>query len=157
MKVHELMTTPAETCPIDTDLATAAMIMWWRDCGAVPITDAQGGRVVGMITDRDICMATATKHVAPDQIRVSDVMNGRLHSVTPDDEIETALERMASARVRRLPVVDAQGEAVGMLSLNDLVLRADPARARATSGAPADGVLRALKSISEHRPVAVAS
>jgi CBS domain-containing protein len=140
MKVRELMTTQVETCPGHSDLAAAAMIMWRRNCGAVPVTDGRSPRVVGVITDRDICMAAATRHCAPDQIRVRAVVNGLLHFVTPDDEIETALERLASARASRLPVLGAKGEAVGMLFLNDILLRAGPVRGLA------DEALRTMRT-----------
>jgi CBS domain-containing protein len=140
MKVRELMTTQVETCPGHSDLAAAAMIMWRRNCGAVPVTDGRSPRVVGVITDHDICMAAATRHCAPDQIRVRAVVNGLLHFVTPDDEIETALERLASARASRLPVLGAKGEAVGMLFLNDILLRAGPVRGLA------DEALRTMRT-----------
>jgi CBS domain-containing protein len=106
----------------------------------VPVTDGRSPRVVGVITDRDICMAAATRHCAPDQIRVRAVVNGLLHFVTPDDEIETALERLASARASRLPVLGAKGEAVGMLFLNDILLRAGPVRGLA------DEALRTMRT-----------
>jgi CBS domain-containing protein len=151
MKVRELMTTQVETCRSDADLTTAAMIMWRRDCGAVPVTDGDGARVVGMITDRDICMAVSTRHRAPEQIRAREVMNGPLHFVTPDEDIEAALQKLASARVRRLPVVGKKGEAVGMLSLNDIVLHVETPRARAGAAPLADAALRTLQAVSEHR------
>src|SRR5262245_15334249 len=69
MKVKEIMTSDVKTCSLDTDLASAAKIMWEEDCGAVPVTDG-GGSVIGMITDRDICIAAATRPQAEGQIQV---------------------------------------------------------------------------------------
>lgn len=156
MTVRELMSAPVEACNASDDLATVAMIMWWRDCGAIPVTEDGGPKVVGMITDRDICMAVATRHCAPDEIRAADVVNRRLHPVGPDDAVETALERMAEAQVRRLPVLADDGTAVGLLSLNDIILHTGNPRSRSRSVVHADAVLRTLKAVSEHRAEAEA-
>ena len=150
MKVREVMTVPVVTCGSDTELATAAMKMWDHDCGALPVTEPGSSKVVGMITDRDICMAVATRRRSPHEIRVVDVISHSLHSVTPDEDLGTALDRMAEGRVRRLPVVDADGKALGMLSLNDVVLRCESHRGRARATL-SDGMLHALKAVSEHR------
>ena len=64
MKVKEIMTGEAVTCTPETDLATAAQLMWEGDCGVLPVV-SEGKGVVGMITDRDICMATAMKFRSP--------------------------------------------------------------------------------------------
>ena len=64
MKTQDVMTREVHTCRPDTDLAMAAMQMWDGDFGVLPVV-ADGGEVVGMITDRDICMATASKNQAP--------------------------------------------------------------------------------------------
>ena len=68
MRVKELMTSDVKTCSLDTNLAAAAKIMWDSDCGAVPVTDERG-RVVGVITDRDICIAAATRPRARERSR----------------------------------------------------------------------------------------
>ena len=62
MKVREVMTSEVEICDPGHDLAAAAMIMWRRDCGAVPVVEPESNRALGVITDRDICMALATRH-----------------------------------------------------------------------------------------------
>jgi CBS domain-containing protein len=155
MKVHEVMTAEVETVPADANLSAAAMVMWRKDCGAVPVTEGRSNRVVGMITDRDICMAVATKHCAPETVRVAEVMHRNPQTVGPDDELEAALDRFATNQVRRLPVVGPMGEVVGVLSLNDVILRCDTTRtdtARVRKPATLnDGVLHTLKAVSEHR------
>jgi len=120
MKVKELMTREVECCTPDTNLSTAAMMMWRCDCGVVPVKDGDG-RVLGMITDRDICMAVATQHRLADDILVKEVMSGKVYTVRAGDDIEVAEERMRSERVRRLPVVNADGRLAGVLSISDLV------------------------------------
>src|SRR5215468_8957166 len=83
MKVRELMTKGVEACSRDANLSAAAMIMWRMDCGAVPVVNDR--HVVGMITDRDICVAVATKHRRAEDITVGEVINGSLHRVSEDD------------------------------------------------------------------------
>ena len=77
MKVEELMTRETQTCTPETNLVAAAMRMWEGDCGTLPVL-TDGGRVVGMITDRDICIAAATKHRAPAEIAVSEAITGNV-------------------------------------------------------------------------------
>jgi CBS domain-containing protein len=157
MKVEHLMTGDVETCRPDATLADAAMIMWRRDCGIVPVVEETGGRFVGVVTDRDICMATTTKHCAPASIPVGAVMNKQLVTCGPTDDVRTAMHRMAEAQVRRLPVVDKENRVKGLLSLNDLVLAAEPTARRAGDAVTYTAVLGALKPISAHRlPVKIA-
>src|SRR5439155_7015286 len=105
MKVQDVMTKGVESCRRSTDLAAAAMIMWRMDCGVVPVVGDDGREAVGMITDRDICVAVATRHRRPEEITVGEVVSGTLYKVRPGDDIRAALEAMRAERVRRLPVV----------------------------------------------------
>jgi CBS domain-containing protein len=151
VKVHELMSAPVETCSTGADLAAAAMIMWRNDCGVVPVTEGSEGRVVGVITDRDICMAAATRHCSPDQIRVGDVIRRGVHAVRPDDDVQVALDTLARERVRRLPVLGARGEALGIVSLADLVRHAAAPRGRVKPPLATDAVLQVLRAVGERR------
>src|SRR3990172_6727699 len=108
MKVREIMTTDVASCHPDTTLAESAAAMWDRDCGTLPVVTSEG-RVTGMITDRDICIAVATKGRTADRIAVREVSAGHVCSCLPNDEIDQALETMKTHKVRRLPVVDEQG------------------------------------------------
>ncbi|MDH5195194.1 MAG: CBS domain-containing protein [Nitrospira sp.] len=82
MKVHDIMTSDAQCCGPDTNLAAAAKMMWDSDCGALPVLNAQG-RVMGMITDRDICMAAATKNKPPSEITVWETTSGKAFRCLP--------------------------------------------------------------------------
>jgi CBS domain-containing protein len=145
MKVKDLQTTDVQSCGPDTNLAAAAQIMWNCDCGVVPVVD-HDRTLLGMITDRDICIATTTRSTAPADIQVRHVMStGNVYSCRPDDDVRTALSTMATYRVRRLPVVDRLNRLVGILSLNDLVRHAEH---RAGAGVPGDEFIEALASIS---------
>lgn len=124
MKVSSVMTPNPETGRADDNLSQAAMVMWRRDCGFVPIVDEASKRVVGVITDRDISMATSTKHAAPEGLKVRDAMSATTWTCNGDDEIETALETMRTHQVHRLPVLDRADRLAGILSFSDVVRHA---------------------------------
>jgi CBS domain-containing protein len=147
MKVKDIMNRDVHSCRPETDLAMAAMQMWDGDFGVLPVL-ANGGTVVGMITDRDICMATATKRRDPGEIRVEEVITSQVYGCAPDTEIHEALKIMEQRRVRRLPVMSAEsGELVGILSLNDVALKA---KADAQADLSAQDVETTLKAICTH-------
>jgi CBS domain-containing protein len=151
MKVEHLMTPDVESCTPEANLTQAAMIMWRRDCGFVPVVDSSGGRFAGVITDRDICIATATKHVSPDSVRVGTVMNRRAVTCAPSDDAKVAMHRMGEHQVRRLPVVDKEGRLMGVLSLNDLALAAERNTRRDDESVSFGDVMGVLRAVSTHR------
>jgi len=119
MKIADLMTSPVHTCTVNDTLNAAANVMWEHDCGIVPVVDA-GGTLVGVVTDRDICMATFFHGARQAELPVREVMARDLHTLRPEASIHDALELMRRMQVRRVPVVDAQGAPVGVLSLADV-------------------------------------
>lgn len=123
MKVKEVMTTDAKAVWITESLADAAKEMWENDCGALPIVK-DGHKVVGMITDRDICMATAMRDRNPSAISVEEVMSRTVYAAEAEEDIEQALQTMREHKVRRLPVLNLEGELQGIVSMNDIVLKA---------------------------------
>jgi CBS domain-containing protein len=125
MKVKDVMTADVKYCGLNTNLATAAKIMWEGDCGAVPVTDERG-TVVGVITDRDICIAGATQARREGEIPVGDVISRTLHACAPGDDLRSALQTMKERRVRRLPVVGQDGRLVGIVSIQDIAVQARP-------------------------------
>lgn len=149
MRVEEIMKRPVVSCSLDDTLNTAARLMWENDCGALPVLD-EGGAAVGMITDRDICMASYTQGCALAAIPVRTAMSRELFACRPGDPATEAERLMQKKQVRRLPVVDPEGRPVGIVSLNDLVREAARATSRKTGGAAVD-VLRTLASIGEPR------
>jgi CBS domain-containing protein len=119
MKVKKIMTADVEVCsPMDT-LAAAGGAMFRRDCGMLPIVS--GSKVVGIVTDRDIAIASATRNLAPADILVGEVSIRKPATCAPDDRAEDALSVMRKHRVRRLPVVDSDGLLVGIVSLADFL------------------------------------
>jgi CBS domain-containing protein len=125
MKVKEVMTSDVKSCSLDTNLAAAAKIMWESDCGAVPVTD-NGGKVVGVITDRDICIAGATRDRTEGEIPVREVISKTLYACTPGDDVRAALDMMKTEQVRRLPVVGQDGRLTGIVSIHDIAIEARP-------------------------------
>ena len=124
MKISSIMNPNVETARAEDDLAKTAMVMWRKDCGFVPVVDDASKRVVGVITDRDICMASATRHEAPETMTVRDTMASKVHSCRAEDEVDTALETMRENQVHRLPVVDGNERLAGVISFSDIVRHA---------------------------------
>ena len=146
MIVKDLAEFDVRACSPDADLASAAKIMWDGDCGAVPVVNTER-KVIGMLTDRDICIAAATRAAAPPEIQVRDVMSKEGASCSLDDDVRTALKIMKDRRIRRIPVLDAHGDLAGILSINDLAMRAD---CRSGAAVPGELFLETLKSICAH-------
>jgi CBS domain-containing protein len=149
MKVKELMSTGVKSCREDADLSTATKLMWDADCGIIPVVN-DDRQVVGVITDRDICIAAATRSMNPATIPVRDVMSRNVATCAETDDARVALSTLKDKRVRRLPVLDRQRCLVGVISLNDLAIRAELKR---DSDVPAEEFLDAMKSICAHRAV----
>jgi CBS domain-containing protein len=150
MKVQELMTIDVQCCEPGDDLAQVAQIMWDQDCGVVPVVEAFG-RVAGVITDRDLCMAAWSRGAALAALRVADTMSREVSGCSPLDEIEAALSTMRRVGVRRLPVLDERGALVGILSLNDVVVEAERQRERGSRDLPAAEIASNLAAVSKPR------
>jgi CBS domain-containing protein len=148
MKIHQIMTRGVRSCTPSDSLATAARIMWEADCGVVPVIDAEA-RVVGIVTDRDLCMAAYTQGALLSQITVGSIATHEVHTVHEDDSIDVAEHRMREHRVRRLPVLDDGGRLAGIVSINDLARHARAGWGR--DATTPDDLSRTLAMISEHR------
>jgi len=151
MNVEHLMTRDVESCAPEASLEEAAMIMWRRDCGFVPVVANPAGRFVGVLTDRDICIATATKHMSPGSLQVGTVMNRGAITCAPSDDVRIAMRRMNQGQVRRLPVLDKQGRLLGVLALNDLVLAAEQTARPEKNSVGYRDVMGVLRAVSAHR------
>ena len=119
MKVKDLMATDVKFCATHNTLNTAAQNMWDNDIGCVPVVD-KDHRVVGMLTDRDVCMAAYIQGVPLMGSLVTSAMSKQVFSCAPDDDIASAEKLMREKQVRRLAVIDAQGRLAGIISLNDI-------------------------------------
>ena len=147
MKVAALMT-PAPVAGTSTNtLSEIAAMMWDAHCGIVPIVD-DSGRVLEVVTDRDICMAVAMRDVPASTIRARDLMTRPVIACRPDDDVRHALELMKQHHVRRLPVVGDAGALHGILSIDDIVV----GTGRQKLGAAYTDVIDAFRSMVCARP-----
>jgi CBS domain-containing protein len=144
MKVKKLMTEEVEFCHLEDDLTKAVEIMWRRDCGVVPVIDGNGS-VVGMITDRDISIAAASRNQKLSEIKIGEVIaNGNLVTCSPDEDVEDALKKMRRKQIKRLSVVSKNGALTGILSITDILLKDKKLKKK---------VFSALKAIAKPRPI----
>ena len=150
MKISELMTRTVQVCGATDTLHHAAQLMWDHDIGALPVVDPHG-QVIGMITDRDACMAAYTCGGALGDILVGVAMSRNAVTCGPDDSDTAVEELMARNKIRRVPVVDEAHRPIGMLSLNDLARTMAHGR-----DVPATAVAGTLAAICEHRAAAPA-
>ena len=156
MKVEDVMTRDVEFCTLETNLATAAMQMWDRDCGVLPVVDDHR-KVIGMITDRDICMKAATKHQDIAAIKVKELTSGPIHTCKPEADISDALDTLQRAFVRRLPVVNNEGQLEGILSVSDILRQSRERVDKGTPGVTYADVVSTFKVISAPRSRAAAA
>jgi CBS domain-containing protein len=148
MQAQDLMSHPAVTCHVSDPLTVPAHLMWEHDCGAIPVV-REDGKLAGMITDRDICMAAFTQSRRLDEIVVGAVMSKDVISVQPYQRLDEIEQRMTEHQVRRIPVVDSEHRPIGVVSVNDLAIESAQPDTRMTNG-PAK-VVRALAAICQPR------
>lgn len=137
MKVHGVMHKGTAWVPSDTSIERLARLMRILDIGAIPV--GENDRLVGMVTDRDICCRALGKKKDPKLLAARDVMTRPLICCRDDQRLEDALAIMRKAKIRRLPVVDEMKRVVGLLSLGVISSKAN-ARTAAS----------ALKALAAH-------
>ena len=150
MQVQDWMTRDVRTCTPETTLNDASYQMWCGDCGVLPVVSGDQ-TVVGVITDRDVCMSACLRGTTLKDLKVGDAMSPTVFSCQPTDSIEDVIRCMGDHQVRRVPVVDGRGRLVGILAANDLARRIvgltdERSRARLTPR-----FVEALASIGETR------
>lgn len=120
-KIADVMTKHPRAVEAHTSVREAARLMEGDDVGSLPVVDKQGSaRLLGVLTDRDIALRVVAAGRDPETTSVSEVASREVLTITPDDDLDDALTKMARAQVRRLPVVIGDGELVGILSQADL-------------------------------------
>ena len=121
MNVSEIMTTNVATAEPDSTLEEIATMMKDENVGAIPVVD--GDELVGIVTDRDIVVRCIAEGKDPSECEVEEIVSEDLETVSPDDDVRRAAEIMQRRQIRRLPVCDADGKLVGMLSLGDIAVK----------------------------------
>ncbi|HEU0304956.1 MAG TPA: CBS domain-containing protein [Gaiellaceae bacterium] len=121
--VRESMTANPRSIAGDATVVEAAKLMASENVGSLPVVE--GGKLVGIVTDRDLVMKVVARGLDAGTVPVSDVYSERPVVATPDEPLDQALHRMAQEQVRRLPVVD-EGKLVGILAQADVARTAEP-------------------------------
>ena len=158
MRVSEVMLTDVKTCFDYNTLNTAAEVMWENDCGCLPVID-RDRHVLGMITDRDACMAAYIQGLPLKEIPVTVAMSKHVYFVSPHDDVTAAERIMQEHQVRRLPVVDDHRRLMGFITLNDIAREGERERAMRKPRQVNDlEVAHTLAAVCEPRhPIAVAA
>jgi CBS domain-containing protein len=161
MNVEQIMTRSVRVCTRSDALSEAARLMWEHDCGAVPVVEAPGSaRVVGMITDRDVCMAAYTQGRPLHEIPVGSACGDHVVTCAPSDSVDVALRILRAHQLHRLPVVGEDGGMVGMLSLCDVAreaAREEGPWKKAVSSSDVGRVVEAIRAPRETRAMAASA
>jgi CBS domain-containing protein len=118
-KIAEVMTERPRAIAPQTSIQEAARLMEEEDVGSLPVVE-EGARLVGIVTDRDIAIRAVAHGIEPQGTSVMDIASKDVYGLAPDDDLDDALEMMARAQVRRLPVVVRDNELVGMVAQADV-------------------------------------
>ncbi len=125
MQVKELMTADPACCTSQTGLQEVAQMMVDNDCGEIPVVENKETKLpIGVITDRDIVCRTVARGLNPLDLTVADCMSKPCVTVMPDMSVEECSRIMEENKIRRVPVVDADGSCCGIVALADIALHA---------------------------------
>lgn len=121
MRVKEIMSATPVCCVPTATAQAAARLMKTEDVGAIPvIEDLATRKLVGIVTDRDLCLHVVADALLPERIQVKKLMTTKVVSCQPDDTPEECLKMMRKHQVRRIPVVNEDGSCIGLVSLADM-------------------------------------
>ncbi|MFL6717829.1 MAG: CBS domain-containing protein [Burkholderiaceae bacterium] len=120
--ISEIMTPDVATLGTNETIERAAQLMDELNVGSIPVVE--GGRLVGMVTDRDIVVRAVSAGRAPGQTSVADVMSAGISYCFTDEVVDEVMQRMRDIQVRRMPVMDrATGRLAGIVALGDLATK----------------------------------
>ena len=156
MKVKDLMTQAAVCCAPAANVGEAVELMWVHNCGVLPVVGT-GGKLEGIVTDRDISIAMGTRNRLAGELTVGEIATKNIVTCKPEDEIHEALQTMAEKQVRRLPVVNEEGIPQGILSMDDIITHGDLNKWQGCCELSAEEIIRALKRLYGQRASAVRS
>jgi predicted transcriptional regulator len=146
MKVKEIMTQSAVCCGMEKNVGEAVELMWVRNCGMLPVIGSNQ-KLVGVVTDRDICIAIGTRNRLAGELSVGEIATKKVFTCKPDDEIHEALQTMADKKVRRLPVVSEEGVPQGILSMDDIITHGDLNKWEGACELSSEEIIRSLKKL----------
>jgi len=153
MKVKDLMTAEVKSCREYCTLNSAAQTMWEHDIGCVPIVDNEN-RVLGMLTDRDVCMSAYIQGLPLTSASVMSAMSREVFCCHPHEDLASVERLMREKQIHRVPVVDADGRLAGIISLNDIAREAAQEsrtkKSRAVSDAEITGTMASVCAPRHH-------
>jgi CBS domain-containing protein len=127
MQVNEIMTPDPMVCTPFTALDDVARLMCENICGAVPVVENENSRkLVGIVTDRDIVCRIVSHGRNPADMTADDCMSDPVIAVTQDTSLEECCRLLEEHQIRRLPVVDQDGNCCGIVAQADLVQHVEP-------------------------------
>lgn len=150
MKIESVMTRRVVAARADTELAHVARLMWDNDCGSVPVVDAED-KVVGILTDRDLCMGANFSGRALRELRAASCMASEVVTCRPGDSVASVAKLMGTKKVRRVPVTDAAGRLLGLVSVGDILNAATRSAAKEREQLQA-ALVEALSAICAREP-----
>ncbi len=121
MKVKNLMTKTVATVKSKDSLSQAIEQMRLKNCVAIPVVN-ESGKLVGIVSDRDIGLSASKLDKRPSEIAVGDIISGKVISCKVKDRLEIALKMMKENQIKRLPVVDKDKKVLGILSITDFLV-----------------------------------
>lgn len=124
MKAQDVMTSKPACCTPEITVREAARLMREHDCGCIPVIEGDSRRLVGVVTDRDIACRCVADGLGP-KTPVGEIMTRDPQRCHPEDDVAVIEQIMMQARVRRVPVVDDEGNCVGMVAQADLARHAE--------------------------------
>ncbi|HEU4682936.1 MAG TPA: alpha/beta fold hydrolase [Nitrospira sp.] len=126
MKIKDVMTPSPSYCVPEHSSVLAARIMKDKNVGIVPVVETEARwKLIGVVTDRDLCLAVVASGRHPDSVKVREVMTDQIITCSPDEDVRSAADRMRENQIRRVPVVDEQGMLQGMVSTADILQRSN--------------------------------
>lgn len=147
MRVLDCMMGTPYYCRPEDNLGSATELMWTANCGFLPVLAAEG-KISGVITDRDICIALGTRGLSSGNVTVGEVMSKHVFFCAPEDDVHLALGTMREGHVRRLPVIAKNGTLVGVISMDDVLLRAEAGSVVKAGEVSAQEVVEAFRAIN---------
>ena len=124
MKAREIMTADPRTVTPDTALQEVARLMQQEDVGIIPVVEAGGRNLLGVVTDRDIALRVVGEGRDGKTVKVSDVMSSNVRTCKQDDSVDDIMDLMGKEQLRRIPIVDERGALVGIVAQADVVRQA---------------------------------
>lgn len=147
MRVVDVMMGTPYFCRPEANLGSATELMWTGNCGFLPVV-GDDDKVIGIITDRDICVALGTRGRPSGEVTVAEVMSTKVYSCSPEDDIHVALRAMREGHVRRLPVITKKGALVGVISMDDVLLRAQAPSLGKTPELSSEEIVKTFQAIN---------